>query len=51
MSDLGKYAVEVLGAYGATLVLLGGLVLVTVLRNRDVARRLAAAEAREAKNG
>jgi heme exporter protein D len=48
MPDLGKYAVTVLAAYGATLALLGGLVLTTALRSRAVRHRLAAAEARRA---
>lgn len=47
MPDLGKYAVTVLGAYGATLLLLGGLVMTTWLRARSVRRRLAQAEARK----
>jgi heme exporter protein D len=46
MPELGRHAVAVLGSYGATLVLLGGLVLVTWLRSRAVRRRLDAAEAR-----
>ena len=32
MPDLGKYAVEVLSAYGVTLVLLAGLVVLTLWR-------------------
>ncbi|MCR8726416.1 heme exporter protein CcmD [Frigidibacter sp. ROC022] len=52
MPDLGKYAFTVLSAYGATLLLLGGLVLVTWVRARSVRQRLAEAERRrEAGNG
>lgn len=46
MPELGKHAVAVLGAYGATLLLLGGLAVVTWLRARAVRRRLDAAEGR-----
>lgn len=46
MPDLGKYAAEVLSAYALTLVLIGGLVLVTWLRARRVRRALEQAEAR-----
>jgi heme exporter protein D len=46
MPELGKYALAVLGAYGATLGLLGVLIASTWLRSRSVRRRLAAAEAR-----
>ena len=46
MPELGKYAVSVLGAYGATLGLLALLIGATWLRARAVRRRLAAAEAR-----
>ena len=45
MPDLGKYAVEVLSAYAASLVLLAGLVVAVVVRSRAVKRRLEAAEA------
>lgn len=38
--DLGKYAFTVLAAYGATLVLVGGLVLVSLLRARATRRAL-----------
>ena len=46
MPDLGKYAATVLMAYGATLVLLAGLVWLSVWQGRRMARRLAEAEAR-----
>ncbi len=48
MPDLGKYAAEVLSAYALSLVLIGGLVLVTWLRARRVKRALEQAEARRA---
>ena len=48
MPDLGKYAGDVLAAYGLTLLLLGGLVLVTWLRARAVRQTLDQAEARRA---
>lgn len=38
--DLGKYAFTVLGAYGAAALLLGGLVLVSVLRAAAARRAL-----------
>jgi heme exporter protein D len=46
MVDLGKYAAAVLGSYGATIVLLGVLVAVTLWRGAQVRRALAAVEAR-----
>ncbi len=46
MPDLGKYAVPVLGSYGATLVLLAVLIGVSVWRAARVRRAMAAAEAR-----
>ena len=45
--DLGKYAFAVLASYGVTLVLLGGLVLMTVLRGRKVRHRLEETEQRQ----
>ena len=45
MPDLGKYAVEVLSAYGVTLALVGGLVWASLARAARVRRRLAEAEA------
>ena len=38
--ELGKYAGAVLGAYGAAIALLGGLVLASLLRGRSVKRAL-----------
>ena len=46
MPELGKYAVSVLGSYGVTVLLLGGLVAVTWLRSVAVRRKLAEAEGR-----
>ncbi|MFD2738843.1 heme exporter protein CcmD [Sulfitobacter aestuarii] len=51
MPDLGKYAVEVLGAYGATLVLLAALVLVSLRRGRAARAALDAAEAEGHRHG
>ncbi len=47
MPDLGTYAGPVLAAYGASIVLLGGLVAWVVLRARAVARTLTAVERRQ----
>ncbi len=44
MSELGAYAGTVLAAYGATAVLLGGLIAWAVIRARRVARALAKVE-------
>ena len=46
MPDLGKYAGTVLGAYGAALLLLVGLVVVTVWQGARMRRALEAVEAR-----
>ncbi len=46
MPDLGKYGVEVLSAYGATVLLLVVLVGATWARSSRVRAALAAAEAR-----
>ena len=43
--DLGKYAVEVLAAYGVSITLLIGLVLGSVIRSLKVKARLEAVEA------
>ncbi len=51
MMDLGKYAVSVLGSYGVTLALLGGLIWATLARGRAVRRALEAQEAKGARNG
>ena len=44
--ELGKYAGAVLGAYGAAIALLGGLVLLSLLRGRSVKRALERQEGR-----
>ena len=48
MPDLGKYAFEVLSAYGVSLVMLALLVVLTLRRGRGARATLDAAE-REAK--
>lgn len=44
MPDLGKYAATVLGAYGATILLLLGLVALTWAQSRRARARLEEAE-------
>ena len=51
MPDLGKYAVWVLSAYGAALVLISALVIQSIWRDRRVARMLAEVEARVKRSG
>lgn len=51
MPDLGKYGVEVLSAYGATIVLLIVLVWATWTRSVKIRAALDAAEARKSDNG
>lgn len=46
MPDLGKYAGDVLAAYGVTLLLLVGLIWRSIARSVKVKRRLAEAEER-----
>ena len=46
MPDLGKYAAEVLAAYGVTLALLAVLVALTLMQSATVKRRLREAEER-----
>ena len=46
MPDLGKYAFTVLAAYGATILLLAGLVVVTLVQGARMRRLLDAQEAR-----
>ena len=46
MPDLGKYAAEVISAYGATAVLLAGIVGLTLWRGARVKRALDRAEGR-----
>ena len=47
MPDLGKYGVEVLSAYGATIGLLVILIWATWARSRKIRAKLEAAEARQ----
>lgn len=50
MPDLGRYAVAVLGSYGAAAALMAGLVAVSLWQSRRVRRALRAAEARAGRN-
>ena len=45
MPDLGQYAIEVLAAYGASIVVLGVLVIGTLRASRSAKARLAEREA------
>jgi heme exporter protein D len=45
MPELGKYALWVLSAYGVSLLLLGGIVLLSILQARRTLRDLRAMEA------
>nr|WP_319250450.1 heme exporter protein CcmD [uncultured Celeribacter sp.] len=47
MPDLGKYAADVLGAYGATLLCLAVLIWRSLARSSKMKRLLAAAEERK----
>ncbi len=47
MPDLGKYEAVVLSAYGASILLLVALVVLTLWRSARVRRALAAVEARQ----
>lgn len=51
MPDLGKYADTVLSAYGASLVLLIGLVVFSILRGRKVRAEMEKVEQRMSRNG
>jgi heme exporter protein D len=51
MPDLGKYAGDVLAAYGITFVLLGGLIALSLRTSAKVKKRLKSAEERRKKNG
>lgn len=44
MPDLGKYAAAVLGAYGASLLLIGGLVALSLWQSARARRALDAVE-------
>jgi len=46
MPELGKYAVAVLSSYGASLLLLAGIVALSVWQGKRVKRQLAEVEAR-----
>ena len=48
MPDLGKYAVEVLSAYAATIAILAGLIWMTWSRSVRTRKALEEAEARNA---
>lgn len=51
LPDLGKYAIEVLSAYGVSLVLLALLVMVTLRRGRRARAQLQAAEQESTRHG
>ncbi|WP_339638959.1 heme exporter protein CcmD [uncultured Sulfitobacter sp.] len=51
MPELGKYAAEVLSAYGVSLLLLAALVGLTLLRGRAVRRALEETEQEAGRRG
>tara|TARA_R110002095_G_scaffold191712_1_gene169392 strand:+ start:1302 stop:1460 length:159 start_codon:yes stop_codon:yes gene_type:complete len=51
MPDLGKYAVEVVSAYGVSLALLGALIGLSLWRGRAARATLDAAERESKRNG
>ena len=51
MPDLGKYATEVLSAYGVSILLLAGLLVVTLRRGRRARAELAEIEKRAKQDG
>ena len=51
MVELGKYAGTVLSAYGVTLVLLLGLVVLTLRQGKRMREKLEAQEKRMGRNG
>lgn len=51
MVDLGKYAATVLGAYGVTIVLLLGLVVLSLRQSVRMRKRLDAQERRMGRHG
>ena len=51
LPDLGKYATTVLSAYGASIVLLVGLVLMSVAKGRRARKLRQEVEARDKPNG
>ena len=46
MPDLGKYGETILTAYGATIILVAAIVVLSIVRARKVKRQLAELEAR-----
>jgi heme exporter protein D len=50
MPDLGKYSTEVLGAYGVSLLLIAGLLLVTLRRGKAARAALRHVEQETARN-
>jgi heme exporter protein D len=51
MPELGAYAFAVLSSYGATILLVAGLIGLTVWQRRRILRRLAEVEGRQARRG
>jgi heme exporter protein D len=51
LPDLGKYAGAVLAAYSASIVLLVGLVVMSVVKGRRVRKQMQEIEARGEQNG
>ena len=51
MPELGKYADAVLSAYGASMVLLAGIVVLSLWRGRRVRNEMRDVERRSKKNG
>ena len=51
LPDLGTYAGAVLAAYGASIVLLVGLVVMSVVKGRRVRKQMQEIEARGEQNG
>ena len=51
LPELGKYADAVLSAYGASIVLLVGLVVISVVKGRRVRKQMQDVEARGEQNG
>ncbi|MFN3723128.1 MAG: heme exporter protein CcmD [Paracoccaceae bacterium] len=50
MPDLGRYAIAVLSSYGASIVLLVAVVVLTLWQGRRVKRQLEEVEARQEKS-
>jgi heme exporter protein D len=49
MPDLGAYTFAVLSSYGATILLVGGLIALTIRQRTRILRRLAEVEDRQAR--